>query len=271
MNELERCAAALERWRSAFESFTRPGSAPILAQLAAAAPGSTVVDLACGIGDPALALAAALPGCRIVACDRVAPFLQQLAAEAGARGLHNLTPVCCDLAELPLPAATADWVVSRFGLQFASDVPQALREITRVLRPGGRTLHVVWGSPDQPFFRLTLSTVLEACGAPVFAVGEPGPFQFAAADALARQLRAAGFGDVCEAVARDTWTWPGDAESLWASTLETSAPMFEPLLASLGTAARGELEARVVDGLRAFDAAGTLAIPIETRWISAAR
>ena len=34
--------------------------------------------------------------------------------------------MCCDLAELPLPAASADWVVSRFGLQFARDVPRAL-------------------------------------------------------------------------------------------------------------------------------------------------
>jgi SAM-dependent methyltransferase len=270
-DELERCARALAHFRSDFERFSQPASALILSQLSAAAAGATIIDLACGIGDPALALAAAVPTARIIACDRVAPFLQLLAAEAAVRSLANITPVRCDLADLPLPAASANWVISRFGLQFARDVPRALREIARVLRPGGRTLHVVWGTPRQAFFRITLFAVLEACGAPGFALGEPGPFQFAAPDALGLQLRAAGFVDVREEAMCDEWVWPGDAASLWRATLETSAPLFEPLLTKLGARAREGLEARLVEELSAFGAAGTLRTPLETRWISAAR
>ena len=259
---LEECRRALVRWRRAFEAFTSPATHWIVQGLAQGAP-LCVLDLACGIGDPALALAAHLsPSGRVVGCDRVAPFVHELQAYARQRGLSNLSAIQADLECLPLAAASVDCVVSRFGLQFCRDPAAALAEIRRVLKPNGQTCHVVWAHADQPLLRITVQDVLEACGSQPFASGVPGPFQFALGGSLSTQLVAAGFQDVVEQRLEQTWRWPGSAHELWRASCDTSASLFEPLFARLTSESRRSLDAAVIAALECFAGDNGLLIPV---------
>jgi SAM-dependent methyltransferase len=96
------------------------------------APGRLTLDVGCGEGRVARDLAAL--GHRVLALDP-APTLSRRAAEAGGGVLGVLR---ADGADLPVPDAAADLVVAFMTLQDMDDMPGAVREFGRVLRPGGR-------------------------------------------------------------------------------------------------------------------------------------
>ena len=103
-------------------------------------PGSTLVDLGCGRGGPGLWLARAL-GARLIGID-FSPVARQQATD---RITHFLP---ADRAEFRsgtfehsgLPEASADGLVSIDALQFTPNIPAALRELFRILRPGARAV-----------------------------------------------------------------------------------------------------------------------------------
>jgi SAM-dependent methyltransferase len=240
---LSAVARSLAQHRTQFEAFTRPATDLILEELGAV---REVVDLASGTGDPALALAAALPGARVLATDRFSELLAETERAAHARGLANLQTLQADMHHLPLMAASVDLVTSRLGLQFAGDVRQVLAEILRVLKPGGSTCHVVWGATEQPLLREMLPK-----GA-AFKLGEPGPFQFSHPGTLAKAFQDAGFAAVKEDTRRADWTWHGVAESFSIFMQQTSGGVAEATL-------------------DAFERDGTLVFPVEVHVVRAHR
>ncbi len=108
---------------------------------AAVSAGDDVVDLACGTGNAALLAAAC--GARVIGVDS-APRLLEVARERGQEQGVELELREGDLLALPIDDAAVDAVLSVFGVIFAADPAQSLREIARVLRPGGRALLSAW-------------------------------------------------------------------------------------------------------------------------------
>jgi len=112
------------------------------AVLARAKPvaGETLLDLGTGRGLVALAAVERVgPTGRVIGCDRDADCLAALEASARAIGVADrLLAVQADATALPLPNGVVDVVTTRSVLQFVHDRPAALREVCRVLRPGGR-------------------------------------------------------------------------------------------------------------------------------------
>ena len=113
-------------------------------------PSRRVLDAACGTGIVARKAAGLVgPGGRIAAFDcnegmlRVA---QRCAAEEGATGIGWYT---CDVSRMPFSNGEFDTVLCQQGLQFFPDKPAALREMARVLAPGGRLALGVWGRPEK--------------------------------------------------------------------------------------------------------------------------
>jgi malonyl-CoA O-methyltransferase len=94
----------------------------------------TVVDLGCGTGQGALALAAHWPGARVLAVDHAPAMLEQLAHRDVAARCERL---CADLRALPLPDASVDLVFCNLALQWCDDLDAAFAEVARVLRPRG--------------------------------------------------------------------------------------------------------------------------------------
>jgi ubiquinone/menaquinone biosynthesis C-methylase UbiE len=111
--------------------------APIVADAAGIKAGQRVLDVACGTG--VLAREAVRRGDSVVGLDRNEGML------AMARRIAPAVEWKAGRAEqLPFPDAGFDAVVSQFGLMFFDDQAQALREMRRVLKPGGRLAVAVW-------------------------------------------------------------------------------------------------------------------------------
>jgi ubiquinone/menaquinone biosynthesis C-methylase UbiE len=107
-------------------------------------PGDLLVDIACGMGGPAL-LAAKNSGARLIGVD-ISSVAVRLANERAAElGLSDTAAFTTgSFAETGLDAASADAVMSEDALQYVPDKAAALREIARVLRPGGRFVCVAF-------------------------------------------------------------------------------------------------------------------------------
>jgi SAM-dependent methyltransferase len=115
--------------------------ARVVVERAGISAGQDVVDAACGTGNAALLAAAR--GARVIGVDG-APRLLEVARERAREENVVLEFREGDLLALPVDDAAADVVLSVFGVIFAADAAQALREIARILRPGGRALLTAW-------------------------------------------------------------------------------------------------------------------------------
>ncbi|WP_375480350.1 demethylmenaquinone methyltransferase [uncultured Jatrophihabitans sp.] len=122
-------------------------------------PGSTVLDLAAGTGVSTVELAR--PGVRAVACDF---SLGMLKAGRGNRRRRLRVPfVAGDATALPFADDSFDAAVISFGLRNVSDVPRALRELARVVRPGGRLVVCEFSRPSwRPFRVIYLNYLMRA-------------------------------------------------------------------------------------------------------------
>ena len=109
-----------------------------------------LLDLATGTGDLALAILNAMPEIRLTGSD----FCQPMLDVAAKRGLDNL--VCADAMNLPFSSASYDAVTVAFGLRNMASYPDALsmredalREMGRMLRPGGHLLILDFSLPEN--------------------------------------------------------------------------------------------------------------------------
>jgi demethylmenaquinone methyltransferase/2-methoxy-6-polyprenyl-1,4-benzoquinol methylase len=110
-------------------------------------PGERVLDLAAGTATSSAALART--GAQVVGCDFSLGMLQ-----VGRRAGHaGVSLVAGDALRLPFADACFDAVTISFGLRNTADRAQALRELLRVTRPGGRLVVCEFSAPTLPAFR----------------------------------------------------------------------------------------------------------------------
>ncbi len=169
---------------------------------------TAVADLATGSGDVAIALRRALPPeCPVVALDFCEPMLEiARRKQARLRLKGPLTFGFGDCLDLPLADHSLDAVTIAFGLRNLEDRPRGLREMRRVLRPGRGVLFVLEFSQPDPWLRPLygpylrhvlprLARVLTGDRAAYdYLAGSIG--QFPSKEALAAEIRAAGFATV---------------------------------------------------------------------------
>ena len=116
------------------------------------APGELAADLCCGTGD--LALAVAGRGATVIAGD----FSREMLSIARGKGVPHLTEADC--LRLPFRGASFDLATVAFGVRNLADLEAGLREILRVLRPGGRIGILEFATPPGPIFRRIYFTYL---------------------------------------------------------------------------------------------------------------
>ncbi len=107
----------------------------------------TILDLATGTGDLALALAKALPNADIVGAD----FSEEMVAIAQAKGVRRV--VTADALSLPFADRTFDCLTIAFGLRNIKDWNVALREMARVLGTNGNLLVMEFSLPSVSILR----------------------------------------------------------------------------------------------------------------------
>jgi SAM-dependent methyltransferase len=166
---------------------------PLLLQAANPRPGERVLDLACGTGIVARRVAARVgAGGQVVGLDLNPAMLAVARSEAQREGVsvewHEGR-----LEALPFPEGHFDLVLCQQGLQFVPEKRQALAEMHRVLRDGGRLALSVWRDLEHhPFFATLNDAVVRHLGIPALA----SPFALGDADELRELLTGAGFREV---------------------------------------------------------------------------
>ncbi|MEO5935233.1 MAG: class I SAM-dependent methyltransferase, partial [Duganella sp.] len=128
-----------------------------LRDLAAGLGTPLVLDLGCGAGHASFAVA---PVARsVTAFDLSAEMLAVVTGAARERGLHNITTEQGNVASLPFADASFCMVVTRFSAHHWLDVPAALREVQRVLKPNGLLVVIDITAPEAPLHDTTLQAV----------------------------------------------------------------------------------------------------------------
>lgn len=113
-------------------------------------PGMRVLDAACGTGIVARKAAArVMPGGRIVALDTNEGMLRVAKRCAGLEGAGAIEWYLGDICHMPFTCGEFDTILCQQGLQFFPDRLAALREMKRVLAPGGKLALSVWGRAEK--------------------------------------------------------------------------------------------------------------------------
>ena len=182
------------RWRRLVADELRP----------ALVAGAQTLDVACGTGDLALTLAEAGQA-RVTGLDFCRPMLE-VASKKAAQRQRGIPFIEADALRLPFAAETFDVVTIAFGLRNLASVEGGLRELFRVLRPGGRVAILEFSRPIVPGFRALFqfyfSRVLPRIGGLVS--GSRGAYEylpdsvsrFPDQKRLAELMREAGFAEV---------------------------------------------------------------------------
>ncbi len=121
--------------------------------------GTRVLDLGPGDGWPSIPLATALPAARVLGVDPSPRRVRVCRENAGRLGVSNAAFVPGDGAALPLRDASMDLVVASHSLEECEAPEDAMRELARVLRPGGvlRVQSQVWALPDPELETVSLT------------------------------------------------------------------------------------------------------------------
>jgi len=121
---------------------------------AALPPGACVLDLCTGTADLAIAAANAEPSARVVGVDFAGAMLRVGLDKLRGRGLdRRITLVRGDAMRIPVRDGWADAATIGFGIRNVVDPEAALRELSRVLKPGGRLVILEFGEPRIPGIR----------------------------------------------------------------------------------------------------------------------
>ncbi|HLH09947.1 MAG TPA: methyltransferase domain-containing protein [Terriglobales bacterium] len=234
-------------------------------------PNMQVLDVACGSGEPAISIAAQMNGTgQVVGTDISTEPLAVARDRAQQRGLTNLQFQEADVAKLPLANESFDRVTCRLGLMYFADVPRSLAEIRRVLRPEGRFTAATWGPISQPYFEITVGTILRFM--PYLSIPEAAHmiFRFGDPDTVRRALQSLGFADVHSELRTVAWNWEGSPQELWQYFQAVTVP-FAALFQAIPAGRKAEIDravemgiARLFDGTRVrIDAQFTLATAVK--------
>jgi SAM-dependent methyltransferase len=164
--------------------------------------GQSVLDVAGGAGEPSLTIAETVgPKGSVMCTDFAAEMVEAAKAAAARSGLTNITFRQCSADSLPFVDDTLDVAVSRLGAMFFPDPLAALREMLRVVKPGGSLGFVVWRAAElNPFFSVTSEVVSRYVEPAPEEPDAPGAFRFAESGKLAGLLKEAGAVDVRERI-----------------------------------------------------------------------
>jgi ubiquinone/menaquinone biosynthesis C-methylase UbiE len=147
-----------KEWESLVNSFLYPISSSMINQLSLT-PTSNILDVATGMGEPGLSIAAIWPAAKVTGVDISEKMLKISQENAQEKGIKNFETICCDVTAMPFADNYFDAIICRNGIMFFADMAAGLKEIHRVLKSNGKVTVSAWGQLEK---NLWISIVLEA-------------------------------------------------------------------------------------------------------------
>jgi SAM-dependent methyltransferase len=191
--------------------------------------------------------------------------------EADRRGLTNIRFHQCSAEQLPFSDNSFDGAVSRLSAMFFPDPSAGLREILRVIKPGGNLAFLVWADKEvNPFFRI-MTDILEKF-IPVEAGDEDAPaaFRFAPPGKLAMLLTNAGATSVTERTLKFKIEAPITPARFWELRTEMS-DTFRSKLAQLEVDKVAVIRDAVQQAVAIYFENGTMSFPAQALLVSGAK
>jgi ubiquinone/menaquinone biosynthesis C-methylase UbiE len=190
----DRVAAGWEKWWRTIEDGAQHVN-DRLVDLAEIVPGKRVLDIATGIGEPALSAASRVGSAgRVVATDISKQMLDIARIRASTAGLTNIEFLESDAERLDYPDHSFDAILCRWGITSLPDYSNLLVRIKRMLTPNGSFATSVWDEASRlPLTSIAITVAQEMfCSAPP----RPEPPPEVPEDALESVMIRAGFADV---------------------------------------------------------------------------
>jgi SAM-dependent methyltransferase len=190
-------AAGWKKWSGWLDGHTS-GVSERLVELAGIEPGSHVLDVAAGYGEPSLTAARKTgPDGRVVSTDIAAEMLAFGRERAGEAGMENIEFMHIGANDLDFPHESFDAAVSRWGIIFEPDGEGTAARIRGFLKPGARFAISSWGTPEQvPMIARPMKAALDFLGLPPPPPDIPGPLSRPTPEAIGGLLQGGGFSDV---------------------------------------------------------------------------
>jgi SAM-dependent methyltransferase len=263
-------------WTERVERYARdaaPRTRPFAEALVALLPppvGAQVLDVATGTGLVAVEAARRVgPRGSVLATDFLPAWEPFVRTTASAAGVANVTFASMPAEALALPDASFDIVYCQFGLMFVPEPIRALREMRRVLRPGGRIGIAVWSVPEKVGLFLIPRIVAPALP-PTTSEASPSPMSMGAPGLIEDMVAEAGFCDVVNhsvTIFHDI----ADPEIEWQQWRENFAMPDGGGLERLPTRVQQQLHDDVIAAFMSFQDGDTIRVPSEAILVTAAR
>ncbi len=186
--------------------------------------GQAVLDVGGGCGEPSLTIAPAVgEKGSVTYTDPAAGMVKAARDEAERRGVTNIQFYQCPAEQLPFKDDSFDAAVGRLSAMFFPDVVAGLREMLRVVKPGGSLSFLVWSVKEvNPFFSVVTTVLDRFVPAEPEEEDAPGAFRFAATGKLAKLLQQAGATSVTERTLAFTIEAPISVGRFWELRTEMS-------------------------------------------------
>ena len=243
--------------------------APLVMALADPKPGDRVLDIACGTGVVARLAAERVGRTGDVVGLDLNPGMLAVAASIASNAPATSAPITwreASATKMPLPDAAFDIAYCQLGLQFFPDRPAALREMYRVLAPGGRLGIMVWrGIEYSPGFGVLAAALERHVGTEAASIMR-APFALAEADELRTLVAAVGFHEITIRPVAGTVRFPSPTRLV--QDYAAGSPLAGHV-AKVSDEARTALVSEVGEALQSYVVGGVLAFPIEAHLASA--
>lgn len=245
--------APVEAWdaiAALYDQHVAPGESDLATaglRLAGLKAGGTFLDVAAGTGG--LSLPAARLGATVLATDWSPKMIEHFNARARDEGLDAEGRVM-DCHALDIPDNSYDVTGSQFGVMLVPHQAQALREMVRVTKPGGRVLLIAYGDPSEFEALHVFISAVQAVVPEFEGPAEDEPmleFQVADPGVLRQRLIDAGLTDVTVDTSNQERINVRTGQQLWDWTLGSN-PIPTMLVADLADRQREDV-IRVLDGM----------------------
>jgi SAM-dependent methyltransferase len=226
--------------------------------------GARVLDVGTGPGEPALTVANLVgPEGKVSAVDPSAEMIAAARRSAERDRIVNVDFEVAPADRLPFASGRFDAVVSRFAAMFFPSPLEGIREISRVLEPGGTMALAVWHFADRNPFHYVFSRVIERYVEPAPASPDaPDAFRFATPGKLLAILQEAGVARASERLLRFKIEAPLSLEDFWAMRSEMSDKL-RSSLAKLSAEQLRKIRTDVMEGLRDYATSEGVSFPAE--------